>query len=65
MIQGRCIGDRICGGKYTKRKIVKNKKSLDTEISAIREINNIFGYSYAAERKRDSGKEVVRVDEKE
>lgn len=53
----------------SKKKVVKNKKSLDTEISAIREINNILGYSYAAERKysgtTDSDKEVVRADEKE
>jgi len=55
-------------GKSTK-KVVKNKKSLDTEISAIREINNILGYSYAAEKKHNgttaSGKEIVRIDEDE
>lgn len=55
-------------GKKTK-KVVKNKKSLDTEISAIREINNILGYSYAAEKKHNSttagGKEIIRIDEKE
>jgi hypothetical protein len=55
-------------GRSTK-KVVKNKKSLDTEISAIREINNILGYSYAAEKKHSgttaSGKEIVRIDEEE
>jgi len=55
-------------GRSTK-KVIKNKKSLDTEISAIREINNILGYSYAAEKKHNgttaSGKEIVRIDEEE
>ena len=55
-------------GRKTK-KVVKNKKSLDTEISAIREINNILGYSYAAEKKHSgttvSGKEIVRIKEEE
>ena len=44
-------------GRSTK-KVVKNKKSLDTEI------NNILGYSYAAEKKHSgrtaTGKEIVR-----
>jgi len=55
-------------GRKTK-KVVKNKKSLDTEISAIREINNILGYSYATEKKHSgttaTGKEVVRIGEED
>ncbi len=54
-------------GRKTK-KVIKNKKSLDVEISAVREINNILGYSYATEKKHSEittlGKKVVRIDDK-
>lgn len=49
--------------------ITDTKLGAYAQISAIREINNILGYSYAAEKKHNgttaSGKEIVRIDEDE